>query len=78
MAKGLNRFLAVAGQQASYNGALGTKGMHSFQLYGQDEPIYDNNAYTIILIYYSGTLKMYTSYPFHLTSLRGWPEYHMT
>ncbi|XTI91413.1 hypothetical protein V2W45_1471190 [Cenococcum geophilum] len=31
-------------------------------LYGKDEPVSDNNAYTITSIYYGGTLKIYTSY----------------
>lgn len=62
-AKGPDGSLAVAGRQACYDGALGTRGMHSLQSYGQSEPPYDNNAYTVTSIYHGGTLKMYTSHP---------------
>jgi hypothetical protein len=61
-AKGLDGSLAVARRQACYNGALGTRGIQSLQSYRQDELIYDNNAYTFTSTYYSGTLKMYTTY----------------
>jgi hypothetical protein len=35
---------AVAHRQESHNGALGARGMHSLQSYGQEEPVFDNNA----------------------------------
>jgi hypothetical protein len=67
-----NFFLAVKGpdgsgavvkRQASYDGALGARDMRSTQSYGQDNPMYDNNAYTITSTYNDGTLKIFTSYP---------------
>ena len=76
-AKGPDGSLAVAGRQACYDGALGARGMHSLQLYGQDKPAYDNKAYTITSIYHGGTLKMYTSHPTQSTSPGGRPEYYM-
>lgn len=62
-AKGPNGTAAVADGQACYDGALGARGMHSLQSYGQDDTMYDQNAYTISSIYQGGTLKMYTSHP---------------
>ena len=75
--KGPDGSLAVAGRQASYDGPLGARGQQSLQSYGQDEPVYDNNAYTITSIYHGGTLKMYTSHLTEPTSPGGQPEYFM-
>ncbi|EGE09048.1 hypothetical protein TEQG_08077 [Trichophyton equinum CBS 127.97] len=69
---------AVVTKQACYHGALGARGMHKLQSYKQDEPIYDNKAYTITSTYQASQLKLYTT---HLTSPResdGRPEYIMT
>ena len=77
-AKGPDGSIAVAGRQASYDGALGARGMHSLQSYGQDEPAYDNNAYTVTSIYHGGTLKMYTSHPAQSDGPGCRPEYYMT
>jgi hypothetical protein len=76
-AKGPDGSLAVAGRQSYYDGALGARGMHRLQSYGRDEPVHDNNAYTIMSIYHGGTLKMYTSHPTQPTSSGGWPKYCM-
>jgi len=77
-AKGPDGSLAVAGRQASYDGALGARGIQSLQSYRQDEPIYNNHTYTITSIYYGGTLKMYTSHTSQPTDPGGQPEYYMT
>ncbi|KAG9228475.1 hypothetical protein BJ875DRAFT_508482 [Amylocarpus encephaloides] len=77
-AKGPDGSIAVAGRQASYDGALGARGMHSLQSYGQDEPTYDNSAYTITSIYHGGQLKMYTSHPAQPSGPGSRPEYYMT
>jgi hypothetical protein len=77
-AKGPDGSLAVAGRQACYDGALGARGMHSLQSYGQDEALYDNRAHTIATVYHGGTLKMYTSHPSQPTSPGGRPEYYTT
>ena len=77
-AKGPDGTAAVARRQACYDGALGARGMHSLQSYGEDEPVHDNNAYAITSIYSNGQLKMYTSHPTQPTSPKGRPEYCMT
>lgn len=51
--------------------------MHSLQSYQQDEPVRDNNAYTITSIYHGGTLKMYTSHVTPPRTPEGRPEYYM-
>lgn len=64
--------------QAALNGALGARAMHELQSYGQGEPVYDNNAYTLTSTYHGGQLKIYTT---HITPPAGpgqLPEYHMT
>lgn len=75
--KGPDGSLAVAGRQACYVGALGARAVHSLQSYGQEEPVYDNNAYTITSIYHGGALKMYTSHVTQPRSSGGRPRYHM-
>lgn len=62
-AKGPDGSAAVAERQACYDGALGARGMHSLQSYGQEDPIFDNNAYTLSSIYHHGHLQMFTSHP---------------
>ncbi|KAF3480819.1 uncharacterized protein GIQ15_06166 [Arthroderma uncinatum] len=77
-AKGPDGSPAVATRQACYDGALGARGIQKLQSYNQDEPVYDNNAYTITSTYLAGTLKLYTT---HLTppqESNGRPEYIMT
>jgi len=76
--KGPDGSAAVAKRQASYDGALGARGIQSLKSYGQDESLYDNHADTIISIYHDGTLKMYTSHPSQPTSRGGRPEYYTT
>ncbi|KAL8932935.1 MAG: hypothetical protein Q9211_006046 [Gyalolechia sp. 1 TL-2023] len=77
-AKGPNGTAAVAGRQACYDGALGARGMNTLQSYGEDEPVHDNNAYTITSIYSDGQLKMYTSHPTQPTGPEGRLGYCMT
>jgi hypothetical protein len=48
--------------------------MHSLQSYGQEEPIFDNNASTITSIYHGGQLKMFTSHLTQPTSPGSRPE----
>lgn len=75
-AKGPDGSLAVAGRQASYDGALGARAMHTLQTYKQEQPKFDNNAYTITSIYHGGTLKMFTSHP-SKPNKSDRPEYYM-
>ena len=65
-------------RQASYDGALGARETHSFWSYGQDEPVYENNAYAITSTYHDGHLKMYASYLAQPASPGGRPEYYMS
>ena len=76
-AKGPDGSLAVAGRQASYDGALGARGMRSLQLYGQEEPVFVNTVSTISSIYHGGQLKMFTIHPSQPTSSGSRPEYFM-
>lgn len=77
-AKGPDGSLSVAARQASYDGALGARGIHCLQSYRQTEPQYDNNAYTITSIYHGGQLKMYTSHPIPPLVAGGQPGFVMT
>ncbi|KAG6034491.1 hypothetical protein E4U41_006524 [Claviceps citrina] len=61
--KGPSGNLAVATRQACYDGALGARGLHSLQTFGQSKPQYDNKAYTLTSTYHGGTLKMYAVHP---------------
>ena len=45
--------------QATFDGAIGTRGMHKLQTYSQQVQTYDHKAYTISATYSAGTLKMY-------------------
>ena len=74
-AKGPDGTAAVAKRQAVYDGALGARGMQSLQSYGKNEPVYDNNAYTITSIYSDGTLKFYTTHPARPAGPHDRPEY---
>jgi hypothetical protein len=51
--------------------------MHSLQTYGQEEPVFNNNAYGISSIYHGGQLKMFTSHLLKTTTSDP-PKYHMT
>lgn len=50
--------------------------MQYLQLYRQPEPVYDNNAYAIGLIYYNGQLKMFITYLTQPISPGSHPEYY--
>jgi hypothetical protein len=60
--KGPNGSETVAHRQASYNGALGARGMHSLPSYGQEETVFDNNTCKTTSIYTIGVLMMFTSH----------------
>lgn len=76
-AKGPDGTAVVARRQACYDGALGARGIHSLQTYGQHEPTYNNHAYTLTSIYSDGQLKMYTSRPTQPANNGDRPEYYM-
>ena len=77
-AKGPDGTNRVAQLQALYDGALGARGMHSLQSYGQDQPTYDNKAYTISSSYNGGSLKLYTTHTSAPRAPEGHPEYYTT
>ncbi|KAK4186402.1 hypothetical protein QBC35DRAFT_270291 [Podospora australis] len=70
----------VARRQACYDGAYGARAMHSLQSYGEEEPVYDSNAYTYTTTYHAGTgtLQLYAHHITPPTAPGGRPEYHMT
>jgi hypothetical protein len=75
-AKTPNGAIDVARRQACYDGALGARAMQGMQSYAQDEPVFDNKAYTITSTYYDGTLKIFAV---HLTlSTDNSTNHHMT
>ena len=76
--KGPDGSAAVATRQARYDGAVGSRAMHSLQNYGREQPQYDRQAYTFTSTYQDGTFKLYVH---HLTAPAtdgGLPGYHMT
>ncbi|KAK7431674.1 hypothetical protein QQZ08_001893 [Neonectria magnoliae] len=76
--KGPDGSLSVASRQACYDGALGARGMHSLQSYGNSERRFDNQAYTLTSIYHGGQLKVYTSHPIPPSKPGAEPGYVMT
>jgi hypothetical protein len=76
--KGPDGSAAKKTMQACYAGAIGARGMHALQGYGQAEPTYDNKAYTFSSTYHDGTLKLYAHHPTQPSRLGESPQYHMT
>ncbi|KAK7422432.1 hypothetical protein QQZ08_009514 [Neonectria magnoliae] len=76
--KGPDGSLAVAMRQARYDGAIGSRAMHSLQNYNEEEPAYDGNPYTFSSIYHGGQLQLYAHHVTAPTTPEGRPEYHMT
>ncbi|RSM19190.1 hypothetical protein CDV31_001866 [Fusarium ambrosium] len=76
--KGPDGNAAVATRQARYDGAVGSRAMHSLQNYGEKEPKYDNNAHTFTSTYHDGQLKLYAHHVTAPATEGGRPEYHMT
>lgn len=70
--------LAVAMRQAQYNGAVGSRAVHTLQNYGNDKPQYDGQAYTFSSTYHGATLTIYAHHTTAPTTDGGRPEYHMT
>ncbi|KAL9009738.1 MAG: hypothetical protein Q9173_005261 [Seirophora scorigena] len=78
--KGPDGSAPVCKLQATYDGALGARGMHELRSYVDPETVYDNNAYTITSTYHggTGTLAMYTTHPVESTNPNHQTEYRMT
>lgn len=77
-AKGPDGSAAVAVRQAVYDGAIGARGMHSLQNYGEEGPAYDGKTHTISSTYHAGTLKLYAHHVTPPAAPGGRPEYHMS
>lgn len=77
-AKGHDGPAAVKTRQACYIGAMGARGMHALQCYGQAKLTYDNNAYTYSSTYENGTLKIYAHHPTQPSHPGEPAEYRMT
>lgn len=75
--KGPQGTVAVAIQQARYDGAIGARGMHSLQNYRAEEPRYDSKPHTFSFTYQDGNLKKYSHHMTAPTTVGGRPEYHM-
>ena len=67
----------VVKRQVCYDGAIGARAIQSLQSYGQPEPVYDENSYTISSSFDGEQLRMFTTYPTAPTNLGGQPEYYM-
>ena len=68
---------AIALNQACFAGATGARGMHSLRTYGQQIPIYDNNARSLSITYHAGTLKMYAHHTMQPNGPNTKPKYYM-
>ncbi|KIH87298.1 hypothetical protein SPBR_05126 [Sporothrix brasiliensis 5110] len=76
-AKGPDGTLAVLDRQVRYDGAIGSRAMHSLQNYGEDERTFDGQAYSFSSTYHGGTLKIFAHHATSSTS-EGRPAYHIT
>lgn len=65
-------------RQAMYAGGVGARGMFKLQNYGNETPVYDGNAYTLVQTYHAGegSLRMYATHP--VQSATGQTEYYTT
>ncbi|KPM39108.1 hypothetical protein AK830_g7461 [Neonectria ditissima] len=75
--KGPDGNAAVAAWQARYDGAIGSRGIHSLQNYGAEEPQYDDQAYICSSTYHNGSPRYTPTTPqrqerteYHMTQLR--------
>ncbi|RMD41859.1 hypothetical protein DV735_g3278, partial [Chaetothyriales sp. CBS 134920] len=76
-AKGPDRSGAEGLRQACHDGAIGARAIQSLRSYGQSNPVYDNNAYTISSTYHLGQLKMYSHTVSQPKGPGTRPEYYM-
>lgn len=77
--KGPDGSARVCKLQATYDGAIGARGIHELRSYVDPMTAYDNNAYTITSTYHpSGLLTMYTSHPVESTNPKYQTEYRTT
>jgi hypothetical protein len=79
-AKGPDGKASEVKRQITQDLAGGARGMLKMQSYGQDEPVYDGNAYVYGTTYNSGagTLQLYAMHPTEPANPDGELEYHTT
>uniref|UniRef100_A0A8H7NNY8 Uncharacterized protein n=1 Tax=Bionectria ochroleuca TaxID=29856 RepID=A0A8H7NNY8_BIOOC len=75
--KGPKGTSGVATLQACYDGALGSRAMHSLQNYNQEQPRYDGKPYTFSSTYECGCLNIFAHSITKPTTAQGRPQYHM-
>lgn len=76
-AKGPGASTRAVLDQACFDGAFGSRGIHKLQTYGQKVPTYDNKAHTLSATYHAGTLKMYAHHVGQPNGPGTEPEYYM-
>ncbi|KAL8825833.1 MAG: hypothetical protein Q9170_007639 [Blastenia crenularia] len=78
-AKGPKGSLDVCERQATYDGAIGARGIHAIRSYINPTTAFDDNAYTIVSTYHpKGALTMFTTHPVKPTNRMHETEYRMT
>ncbi|KAG5812878.1 hypothetical protein H9Q71_004074 [Fusarium xylarioides] len=75
--KGPDGIASVATRQVRYDGAVGSRAMHSLQNYGVEELQYDGKPYAFSFTYHAGQLLEYAHHITAPTTEGGRPEYHM-
>ncbi|KAF5024777.1 hypothetical protein F66182_3155 [Fusarium sp. NRRL 66182] len=76
--KGPDGSAAIATRQARYDGAVGSRAMHSLQNYGREQLQYDGQANTFSTTYHNGQLQIYAHHTTAPINGQGQPRYHMT
>ncbi|KAI9675003.1 MAG: hypothetical protein M1817_001409 [Caeruleum heppii] len=79
-AKGPKGFSDVLKRQATHAMAYGARAMLEIQSYGEDDRVYDGNAYTVAATYHFGekSLSIYVMHPAPPAEPRGRPEFRTT
>jgi hypothetical protein len=68
----------VGMRQFLYIGCMGARAMQVLQSYGKPDPIFDGNAYTIVVTHYEDVLKFYSLHPTKPVESGSPVQYHMT
>ncbi|VUC33273.1 unnamed protein product [Clonostachys rosea] len=74
--KGPKGTVEVAQRQARYDGAIGSRAMHSLQNYNKEES-YGRKPSVFSSVYQGGTLQLFAHHMTAPTTPEGRPEYHM-
>jgi len=68
----------VGMRHSLYIGCMGARAMQVLQSYGKPDPIFDGNAYTIVVTQCDGYLKFYSLHPTKSVESGSPVQYHMT